>query len=52
MKVAIEEEIIKINKPLHQELKLEKEETKIPMKYLLEKAWEVYKKSKERKVSA
>ena len=37
---------IKISKMLHDELKEENDRTKVPFKYLLEKAWEMYKKSK------
>lgn len=41
--------MFKISKELHEELRKENEETKVPMIFILEKAWEEYKKSKEEK---
>jgi hypothetical protein len=38
---------MKVSKELLEELRKEKEETKVPMIFILEKAWEEYKKSKE-----
>ena len=40
-----QEETIKISKKLHDALKEEKKVSRIPMKYLLEKAFELYKKT-------
>jgi len=37
---------VSISKSLHEDLKKEKEETKIGYKYLLEKAWQMYKEAK------
>lgn len=39
----------RISRELLEELRKEKEETRIPIIALLEKAWEEYKKSKEEK---
>jgi len=40
-------ESIKISKRLHMQLKREKSRTKIPLKHLLELAWQEYIKNKE-----
>lgn len=47
MSLATQEETIKISKKLHDALKEEKKISRIPMKYLLEKAFELYKKQQE-----
>ena len=37
---------MKVSMDLYKEIKKENEETKVPMIYILEKAWQEYKKTK------